>query len=319
MRTLRLMVCAAALGAFCAVAPAALALDMLTISDTGSGSPTHWPAYIGMAKGFFAKRGVAVEYIPTPSSAASTQQLAAGSVNMSSSGMADALRGIDKGAGAALFMIECGPAPYEIVAKPSIKSYADLKKKTIMIGGIRDITRIYLDRMIGPAGVKPGDYDLVYAGASSARYAALASGSIDATIITSPFNFKAKADGFSDLGSAEIDDFPFAGYLVNREWAKTHKQQIAAFAAGFDEGAGWFYDASHREEAVDIMIKALPTTQRDDAEKTYDYYTKLKLFVRGGEVRKPGVETLLKILKAQGDIEGSTDPDRFVDTTLIAK
>ena len=47
--------------------------------------------------------------------------------------------------------------PYAILAKPAIKRITDLKGKVVSIGGVKDITRIYLERMLAPNGVKPAD------------------------------------------------------------------------------------------------------------------------------------------------------------------
>ena len=63
--------------------------------------------------------------------------------------------------------------PYALLAKASIKSLADLKGKVISVGGPKDITRLYVDRMLAPQGLKTGDYDYVYAGATTARAQAL--------------------------------------------------------------------------------------------------------------------------------------------------
>ena len=52
--------------------------------------------------------------------------------------------------------------PYELLAKPAIKSIKDLKGKVVSIGGQKDVTRIYLDRMLEPNGLKDRDVDLVY-------------------------------------------------------------------------------------------------------------------------------------------------------------
>jgi hypothetical protein len=59
--------------------------------------------------------------------------------------------------------------PYALLAKPAIKTTADLKGKTIIIGGAKDITRIFVERMLVPNGVKPNEVDYVFAGATSAR------------------------------------------------------------------------------------------------------------------------------------------------------
>ena len=102
--------------------------------------------------------------------------------------------------------------PYALLAKPEIKNIEDLKGKTIIIGGAKDITRIFTERMLEPHGLKSGDYDLVFAGATSARFAALKSGAVDAAILTVPFNFYAESAGYTNLGFT----FDFARHAVRR-------------------------------------------------------------------------------------------------------
>src|SRR5260370_37594316 len=89
--------------------------------------------------------------------------------------------------------------PYTLLDKPAIKRWQDLKGKTISIGGPKDITRIYLERMAVPNGVKPGDYATVFAGATSARFSALNAGAVDAAILLPPVNFYAESAGFTHL------------------------------------------------------------------------------------------------------------------------
>jgi ABC-type nitrate/sulfonate/bicarbonate transport system substrate-binding protein len=76
----------------------------------------------------------------------------------------DAMRGIEKGAPISIVRILVQTPPYELLAKPSITSLKELKGKTISIGGAKDVTRIYLDRMLEPNGLKNSDVDLVFAG-----------------------------------------------------------------------------------------------------------------------------------------------------------
>src|SRR3954451_10108260 len=87
-----------------------------------------------------------------------------------------------------------------MIAKPSIKSLSELKGKTIMIDGPKGITKIYVERMLAKHGVKASDVDALYAGATAARFSALQSGAIDATVLIPPFNFYAETAGFTKLG-----------------------------------------------------------------------------------------------------------------------
>ena len=72
----------------------------------------------------------------------------------------------------------------------------DIKGKLVSVGGAKDITRIFVERMLEPNGVKPGEFDMTFAGATSARFAALQAGAVDAAILTPPFNFHAQTAGF---------------------------------------------------------------------------------------------------------------------------
>ena len=121
--------------------------------------------------------GLKVDIIYVQSSAALVQQLAAGSLDICmSTGLVDPIRAIDQGAEISIVRFEAQAPPYALVAKSSIKSLKDLKGKVISLGGPKDITRIYVEKMLAPSGIKPGDFDMVFAGATSARAQALLGG-----------------------------------------------------------------------------------------------------------------------------------------------
>ena len=101
----------------------------------------------------------------------------------------------------------------------------ELKGKIVSVGGAKDITRIFVERMLEPHGVKPGEFDMTFAGATSARFAALQAGAVDAAILTPPFNFHAQSAGFTNLGNTiEYTDMPFAGIAVNTTWAERQQE-----------------------------------------------------------------------------------------------
>jgi NitT/TauT family transport system substrate-binding protein len=295
------------------------AAETIIFGGVGAGSSLGWPLYAGMAKGFYAAHNVALDIIAVQSSAQVVQQVAAGALNLGEGGMVDPIHAVDQGARVAILRTEAVVAPYSVLSKASLKRLADLKGKTIMVGGAKDITRLYVERMLAGNGVKPGEFDLVYAGATAARYAALSSGAIDATILTPPFNFRGETDGFTNLGLAMdySHDFPFTGYSVNVAWGKQHVALLKGFLAGYGESVDWFYDTSHRAEAAKILVE-IAHSDIDDALKTYDFYVRLKLWDRAGAVSEEQLGNLLTVMKALGDLEGAPDPKRFIDAELGA-
>ncbi len=181
-------------------APSARA-ETVTIGLVGTASATHWPIYSGLKKGYYAEADIKLDMIFTPSSGALIQQLAAGSLDAClSTGIVDPIYAIDKGAPMALVRLEIQSPPYALIGRKGIKSIKELKGKTIMIDGPKGITKIYVERMLAANGIKAGEFDPLYAGATSARFAALKSGAIDATVLIPPFNFYAESEGFPNLG-----------------------------------------------------------------------------------------------------------------------
>jgi ABC-type nitrate/sulfonate/bicarbonate transport system substrate-binding protein len=296
----------------------AFAAETILMGTTGRSSAQQWPIFIAQKKGFFAENGLTVDLVAAQSSSAIVQQLTAGSVNLASGGLADPLRAIDKGAPVTLLRVETQVPPYSVYGKPGLKTLKDLKGKLISIGGVKDITRIYLERMMAPNGLKPNDYDLVFAGTAAARFAALASGAVDATILVPPFSFKAEGEGFSNLGALSdyVTDMPFTGYAANTAWAKSHKPALVGFLKGVAKGVDFFNDPQHRTESIDILTKEAGT-ERGDIEKSYDYYAKIKIFDRVGLVEGSQVKVLAEAMKSLGDLEGSTDVSRFVDPEIV--
>lgn len=294
------------------------AQDKIIIGTVGSGSPLEWPIYIAAKKGFIEQEKLVLDWIGVPASAAVMQQLAAGSLNIGTTGIADALRAADRGAPTRLLRVGMPVSPYEIYAAKGVKSWTDLRKKTVMIGGAKDITRVYFEDMAKPNGLNPGEYDYVYAGSTAARFAALTSGSVGATILFPPFNFAAARAGFSSLGlSADYTkSFPFTAYSVNLNWARANKDVVKRFLAAYAKGVDWYYDPKNRAEAIPILISYLKSDPKDVAD-TYDFFVNLRAFNRVGAVEGSGVENYLAILKQQGDLEGGADLARFYDPSVV--
>ena len=172
------------------------AADLVSVGSVDATSANLWPLHIAQKNGYFDAANLKIDLVFAQSNASVIQQLAAGSYAVApSAGMVDPIRAIDKGAPVALVRIVIQAPPYALLARPEIKKIEDLKGKTIIIGGAKDITRIFTERMLEPHGLKSGDYDHVFAGATSARFAALKSGAVDAALLTVPFNFYAEFCG----------------------------------------------------------------------------------------------------------------------------
>jgi ABC-type nitrate/sulfonate/bicarbonate transport system substrate-binding protein len=301
-------------GAALLASPAARAVDTITAGAVGSGSTTIWPIYIGIQNGFFDAVDIKIDPVFAPSSTAIAQQVAAGSTNLTvGSGIVDPIRAIEKGAPIAIWRIDMQAPPYALLAKPAIKSIKELTGKTISIGGAKDITRIYVERMLVPNGVKPSEVDYVFAGATSARLSALQSGAVDAAILTSPQNFYAEAAGFTNLGwTVEYaKELPFSGGAVNRAWAAANKPVLDRFIIAYNKSVNWFQDRNNRAAAVKIMMEA-GRQKQEDVEKSYDFLQKGNFYELTGKIPRGSLGKLIEVLQELGDLPPGFTVDRLL-------
>jgi NitT/TauT family transport system substrate-binding protein len=311
--SLRVAVHGLALAAILAIAPARAA-DTVIVGTVGSASANLWPVFIGLNKGFFAEKDIKVDLVYIQSSAAVIQQLTAGSLDVTmSTGLVDPIRAIEKGAPIAIVRFESQSPPYALVAKPAIKTIRDLKGKTISVGGAKDITRIYVERMLAPSGVRPGDFDMVYAGATSARAAALASGAVDAAILLPPSNFQAVANGFNELGiTADFaPELPFSGTVVGLAWANRNKALLRRVLDAHAKAVAWFEDDRNRADAVKLMV-TVSGLKLDEVEKAYDFFRKGKFFEPTGRVSLSRLKALMAALESLGDLPPGMDVNRLL-------
>src|SRR5208282_2703928 len=156
-----------------ALAPTARAADTVSVGSVDASSASLWPLHIAIKNGYFEAANLKIDLVFAQSNASVIQQLAAGSYSVApSAGIVDPIRAIDKGAPVSLVRIVIQAPPYALLAKPEIKTVEGLKGKTIIVGGPADVTRLFNDRMMQQHGLKSGDYDYVFAGATSARFSA---------------------------------------------------------------------------------------------------------------------------------------------------
>ena len=89
------------------------------------------------------------------------------------------------------------------------------------------------------------------------------------------------------------------------------RRTLAKVLSVHNKSMAWFSDPQNRAEAIKIMVEA-SKLKEEDVASSYDFLHKNEFFENTGKVSKTKMGALLKALKDLGDIEGSTDVERFV-------
>jgi NitT/TauT family transport system substrate-binding protein len=313
---------AQSVGAFCSAIVCTLCLGASPIKsaetiETGMiGAPNGlgWPWYIGIQKGFFADAGITLDIIYVPTASGLVQQLSGGSLDIVADvGAVEPIHAVEKGAPVGLIRIIGQVSPYAMLAKPSITSIKELKGKTICIGGLIDINRVYLERIMQANGLKDGDYDITVVGNTAGRFAALKSGAADATMLAPPVNFFAEDAGFRNVGMIMdyAGDMPFGGSVVSLAYAGKHHDALVKLITVLDRSVAWFNDPSHRHEAIDILVKEMKS-QRGPVERSYDYLREINYFAPNSDISRKRMQNLIDAMKALGDIKSDITLEKVV-------
>ena len=278
----------------------------------------QWPEYIATELGWFKENGVSVDMVVVGAGAA--QQVAAGALNIGYSGFPDFIRATNQGAPLKIVINAISAPPYAVYAKPAIKQIADLKGKTVSIGGTKDVTLIYMEAFIASAGLKASNLDFVYAKATQDRLAALLSGGADAAILYPPSSFRAGAVGYTYLGDIEayLKDFPFTVWAANTGWAANNREALLAYIRTYSRAVRWLYDAGNKERAVEILVKYSKQDRKDSAD-TYDYFvSKLHAFSADGRISQAAYKRMTDALVDWGDLKEPVPPaSKFFDLSFV--
>jgi NitT/TauT family transport system substrate-binding protein len=298
--------------------PAKAAETTIETGMIGAPNAVGWPWYIGIDKGFFAASGIKLDLVYVPTASGLVQQLAAGSLDVVADvGVVEPIHAVERGAPVAIMRIVGQVPPYEMLAKPSIASIKDLKGKTVCIGGLIDINRVYLERMMAANGLNDGDFDITVIGNTAGRFAALKSGAADATMLAPPVNFFAEDAGFRNIGMIldYAGDLPFSASDVSLAYVRAHQDTLKQLLAALDKSVAWFNDPANRTEAIDIMVREMKSP-RPPVERGYDFLRKINYFAPNSDVSRSRLQNLINAMRGLGDIKSGISPDRVVIPSL---
>ena len=166
----------------------------------------NWPIWVAQERGLFAANGLVVNLTPTPNSVFQLTGLIDGKFDIAMTAI-DNLIAYREGQGEAKVdgpdltaFMGADNGFLRLVAVPEVKSYADLKGKTLSVDAMTTGYAFVLFEMLERGGLKKADYEVVRAGGVLQRFNALLEKKHAATLLLSPFEVQAEARGFNRLG-----------------------------------------------------------------------------------------------------------------------
>ena len=164
---------------------------------------------------------------------------------------------------------------YAIISSPEINSLNALKGKRIAINSFGSSADFAIYTALRRSGLDP-DKDVTLqtiSGTPDARFAALISRAVDATVVGSPFEYFAEQKGFKTLVSvnemAELVKIPITGISTSQRKIDKQPDEIVRVLRGLR--AATLFIQSEREIGIGLMEKTLKL-DRGAAERFYALY-----------------------------------------------
>jgi ABC-type nitrate/sulfonate/bicarbonate transport system substrate-binding protein len=274
----------------------------IAVSSKSLGFLDTWAA---QQRGFYRKHGIDAEIIAMrpPLTIGAIQ---AGEIDYAI-GASTISRGSISGAPVRLVSLALRTSFHTLVARPQIKSIADLRGKTIAvtIGAADDFVARHLIRR---AGQDPRDFAFVNMGGSDSRFPALHAGSIDATPLSLPFFVIAKRQGFTLLGSAaDVLDMATVGIGTSTRKIQQEREQVKRMIRAQLDTLRWI--KNQKADVVPFLQKFFGLDE-DVALESHAIYARLLI-----EDARPLPGAVRTVLDQQG--KPDLPLDRVVDATII--
>jgi ABC-type nitrate/sulfonate/bicarbonate transport system substrate-binding protein len=206
--------------------------------------------------------------------------------------------------------------PYTLVSSPSIKSAAQLKGAKFAVSRLGSVSDLSLRIALRNMGINPEkEATILGIGDQTARFTALRSGVVDATVISPPLTVTAR-----QLGLTTISSFQDAGIVwaynsidTTRDYARNNRGAVLSLLRGFVESIAYIH--KNKEESMATMAKWMRLDDKQALNESYDYV--LRIVPKKPYATDKGIQAVLDALALRNPGAKKFKPQDFYDMSYL--
>jgi ABC-type nitrate/sulfonate/bicarbonate transport system substrate-binding protein len=276
------------------------------------------PLFAAQQKGFFAKRGLAVDQKIAPGSQELRDGLAQGRYQIVHTAVDNAIAMAEQAKVDIVVILGGDNGWNDLFVQPEIKSYADLRGKTVVVDAPDTAFAFQLYKMLKLNGVAHSEITVKPVGATRFRLQAITTDkAVAASMLNMPFSFLAEQAGIKKFATAVDVIGPYlstAGFVL-RPWARDNGDTLVRYLQAYVEGVRWSLDPANKAEAIELLAKGLNISP-EIAARSYAVATDAKTgFMPDAKVDIEGFNNVLKLrAELHGDCGGKPPaPEQYLD------
>jgi ABC-type nitrate/sulfonate/bicarbonate transport system substrate-binding protein len=284
----------------------------------------NWPIWAAQENGYFEQYGITVTLTPTPNSVFQLVNLIDGKFDIAMTAI-DNVVAYNENQGEAptvnkpeLVAFMGGDNGFlRLVTVPEVKTYADLKGRQLSVDALTTGYAFVLRKLLEENGLASTDYELVKEGGVVERFESLCRKQHSGTLLISPFEVLAEAQGFNRLANAVDQLGHYQGVVgaTRRIWAKQHERELVAYIRGYLTGLDWLFEPTNKNKTILLLRSKLPNMSEHLASKSYDILLDPQNgFSRKAELNLAGVRTVLSLRSEYGNPRKYlSDPSKYLE------
>jgi ABC-type nitrate/sulfonate/bicarbonate transport system substrate-binding protein len=230
------------------------------------------PLHVGIAKGIFARHGLAVELQLTENSRSQREGLAGGRFDIAQAALDNAVAMIEVAKEDVVILAGGDSGMNEFIVQPEIASFGDLKGKTVIVDAPDTAYALQAKKILLKYGLHEGaDYTIKPVGAVVYRFRALVDDKSNAGgILNLPFNVQAEEKGLKSLGRIidMLGPYQAAGAFAMRAWVHEHADTVERYLAAYVEALRFVRAPAHKAETIALLRDKLDLS---DATAAHTY------------------------------------------------
>jgi NitT/TauT family transport system substrate-binding protein len=277
-------------------------------------SATQSSFYVTKEAGYFEKHGLYVDPVYVASGTKVAQAMLAGEFPVSLAGGIVVTANL-AGGDIAIFGGLVNVPSFYVLVHPSIKRAEDLKGKSIGITRFGSSTDFSIRYLLKKLGMEPDrDVKILQMGGQPEIVASMHAGAVQAGVLSSPADFKAKKAGFQllvDFKTVGLD-YPTVSLVSTRSFIKKDPQTVRRFLAAYSEGTERLY--RDKELAMKVIGKYTRTEDREALESAYAFAT--TFIERPPRLPYKAVETILAQTALTDPKAKEHKAEEFIDPTF---
>lgn len=290
----------------------------------------NWPVWVAQELGYFADNGIDLHVTPTPGSVFQLTGLIDGTFDLGIT-LIDNVVAYREGQGEVpvvgpdlfAFMTADARVFPNLITLPEIKTYADLRGKTLAVDAMTTGYAFVLIAMLEQGGLKPGDYELYPLGGALERFKAMQEGRYAGALFNPPFGELLQAQGYNELDTAigALGHYQGMSGAARAAWAGENRETIVGFIRAFLRAVAWIYDPANRQQAFDIFHRNTPGARQNAAEVAHGVmFGARNGFLRDGAVDLDGLRSVLKVRSRYGKPQKTlTEPMTYFDPSFLTE